>query len=672
MKKTIAIILTLALALSLSAGLSVFAAPAAEPSWEVTTNTWNRFYANGTPITITTDGAGGAVITWASGSQTFPAAIAAKLVVYGGGGDIPYPTTGSASAPTTAGTATGNDYDSSSVIMESGEVFQIFGGGRKTGVTTTDVKMNGGTAAGIFGGSRGGAVTTANVTMSAGLIYETIYGGGQATSAETPSSTTTANITITGGPVQRKAGAANAAAVYGGCSLCGTVGAANIDISSSPSIEAVHGGGANTKKQGGTDNIADNVTTTATLDITGGTFYQIMGGGMGHSTTTTTTVNFSGTTVTSQIVGSGSNGLTENATVNVSGGTVPNVHAVERGSVKTSAINITGGTVDNAYAGSDSDIKPGDPGASGSGNVSDSATLNITSGATVNNAYLGGGLNGSQDPSQPGVINEPADSIIITGTVPVSTAQNASKPDNTLGDVSTLSVGAGSGLVVPAGGTLTNEGTLENEGTLTNNGSLEVASTGSVANVGTVANNGSVSVADSGSIDNKGTVENAGAITNAGTITGAPISDIGSGSVTTETTGTTSVKERKILSGAGQARTKGATSDIVITANDETPSDFFDTTPPAIHADSDIMLDGVSIKSDTAKVTVAQGSVVLTLKKAHLDTLTAGTHTVRVVYNDGSFTQTTFSINNPASPSASHANPATDFNLWAWLCGLFA
>ena len=784
MKRSLAVVLALALVLSLCAGMSVFAtqaepapaqsitpaepAPAQNitpaepaptqnitptepapaqgttpaepaPTYDITTAN-PRFYANGIPIEITDDGEGGVIITWKTGSLKVTAAQKAEgLIVYGGGADASYD----------GGTDT--DYETSSVTLNSGKICQIYGGGRNQNVAQTHVIVNDGEVTNVFGGNQNTAdnVTATNIEIHAGTI-SSIYGGGRSSSTTVIAAATTSNITISGGKIET---------VCGGGYANSHTGTTNVTVNGPAEIVFVMGGGFG---QGNGNNCENTKVTNANIDISDGKIAWAYGGGQGYNTTNSVTINISGAAAVDNIFGSGSNGRTSEAEINISGGVVPAVSAVVRGTLENSEINISGGKVTNAYVGSDAIISSA--GDTNSGNVSDSATLNITSATAVDNAYLGGGLNGPLDAAQPGIIDEAADSITINSLVPVSVAKNSAAPDNSLGAATTLALKNTSGaegttLKIPTGGTLTNlgtiiiesnstlsipedaelvndavistssstasiasvastapaaavsgvienrgalsnagrltnkgvvkvlvtgslanEGALTNDGTLENGGAITIESGGSITNglTGTLANNGAIT--NSGAVENNGTLENGGSITNSGTIAGTkPICATDDGSLTNNNA-SANVTERKILERVGANRTKGAARNMVIRANDD-DNKFFDAAEAEgsdnRQTNTDILINGVSVIAATDDCSVTKGSVVVTLKKDYLDSLANGSHTLRIVYSDGSYTQTSFTISPaaaapPSASSASHPNPSTDFSLWDWLAGLFS
>lgn len=710
MKRLTALILTLSLALTLCAGMSVFAASATAP-----TGSERCFYANGTAVTISevppdngtlvdlesfTATGTSAYISWVDNEEAMYVGVSELCNVFGGGSE-------------------GTSFDTGSVTMTGGTISHLYGGGKsvvaaeRAYVTETVVNFSGGTITGtVFGGgSSFASVGSATVNISGSAHSMFASGGGAAATApdsdELPNDFVSVNII--------------------------------------------------------------NITDSTVLNVSGGDVDYFYGGGQGYSLVESTTITVTGGNIDYLICG-GSNGKTEASTLNLQGGTVGIIQGVERGIVENHTMNILGGTVKGLKGRA---IVLGNGGDSGnSGAVTESAGLNITEGATISGGvYLGRGLNGAHSSDKSGSVT-PCAQINIKSPIKVEAANfNPDSTENdslTLGSGTTLTLknisdGAGTELEIPANGTLTNlgkivveskstlsipanatlvngvtvspststasvasvasvasapaatagvvenHGNLSNAGTLTNNGLVKVLDTGRLAisgalkndgalenggaitnsgkftNAGTLKNSGELTIADVGALTNDGTLENGGSIANTGTIGGSkPICATDSGSL--ESTGTSTLSERKVLDGVGARRTKGAARDMVIRASDsETNSSFFaDADGKDLLPGSNILLDGdVSLIDQPDKCSVTKGSVMVTLKKSYLDTLADGTHTVRIVYSDGSYTQTTFSLTSPSSPgsssnsssvpsTASHPNPSTGFNLWAWLAGLFA
>ncbi|MDO5557321.1 MAG: hypothetical protein Q4G05_03665 [Clostridia bacterium] len=96
----------------------------------------NDFFANGTPITITEKVGGGVTITWTGGSMD----VVSGTRIFGGGNE-------------------GKSYTTSNIVMNSGTVSHIYGGGRGSVSQTSNVD-------------------TANITINGGTISKSIYGGG--------------------------------------------------------------------------------------------------------------------------------------------------------------------------------------------------------------------------------------------------------------------------------------------------------------------------------------------------------------------------------------------------------------------------------------------------------------------------------------------------------------
>ena len=130
----------------------------------------NLFFANGTPITIESNGGAGADINWAGGSMTVPV----NTIVFGGGLE--------------------KSYTSTSITMNGGQIDTIFGGSIKGGhVGETNVTINGGEIDWVHGAGASNLVTglvgpettgVANITLNGGKKvtggqgYNLVFGGG--------------------------------------------------------------------------------------------------------------------------------------------------------------------------------------------------------------------------------------------------------------------------------------------------------------------------------------------------------------------------------------------------------------------------------------------------------------------------------------------------------------
>lgn len=75
-------------------------------------------------------------------------------------------------------------------------------------------------------------------------------------------------------------------------------------------------------------------------------------------------------------------------------------------------------------------------------------------------------------------------------------------------------------------------------------------------------------------------------------------------------------------------------------------------------------IDGKDV--DAGNLTVESGSTIVTLKAAYLETLSAGTHTLRIVHKDG-YAETTFTISASATASSTYVVPKTGDTSMAWL-----
>ena len=224
------------------------------------------------------------------------------------------------------------DTVNTNVNVSGGTVSTIFGGGQSANVSTRSlVNINGGTiTTGVYGGSNqdgtvkesyvyinsnvplvyggnndGGETTTSNVFLNRGTIG-TAYGGGN------KASTVTSNITLNGGAVTSLFGGGNSAgvsttnvslnsgsvtSVYGGSNSAGEVLVSNVKSNSSNnlSVGSIYGG----NNDGGK-------TKTANIDITGGVYDNIYGGG-NNAETDYTNIKVNGVHINNNFFGGGNN-----------------------------------------------------------------------------------------------------------------------------------------------------------------------------------------------------------------------------------------------------------------------------------------------------------------------------------------------------------------------------
>ena len=233
--------------------------------------------------------------------------------VYGGGKSADVTT--KTNVTFNSGTITGAIYggsNSSGTVKETlvninGNVPTVYGGNNAGGTTTTsNVYVNNGTVTDVYGGNNaGGTTTTSNVYLNKGTITNA-YGGGN--NAETHVS----NITLNGSTATNIYGGGKSAgvntthvnmvtgkatSVYGGSNSAGTVDESNVitNNASNLSVTNVYGG-----------NNAGGKTKNAKINMVGGTYTDIYGGG-NNADTDYTTVFVDGINVTGDFFGGGNN-----------------------------------------------------------------------------------------------------------------------------------------------------------------------------------------------------------------------------------------------------------------------------------------------------------------------------------------------------------------------------
>ena len=246
----------------------------------------------------------------------------------------------------------GGSTGTSNVNITAGTIGEVYGGGNKAGVTTTNVNANGGNIVSVFGGSNTtGNVTTSNVNIGA---------------------STPADVTVTD--------------VYGGNNAGGVTTQANVNMTAG-TVTNIFGGGNN----------ANVGSTHVTVD--GGSITDVFGGGNAASVQQNTVVNMNAGTLTGSLYGGGNEGTVQgNTNVKISGGTVgENAYAGGNGAAAVvngnSTITIDGNTV----IGSSSTEAPsggcvfgsGNAASTGSNGGSSKATVNIVGGEIYGNVYGG-------------------------------------------------------------------------------------------------------------------------------------------------------------------------------------------------------------------------------------------------------------------------------------------
>ena len=201
------------------------------------------------------------------------------------------------------GANTEGSVTTSNVDLTSGNITNAFGGGNRVGTTNTNITLNGVRIDSIHGGSKWNGVTqNTNVVLNSGRV-EYVYGAGYDIGAT--------NTTVT----QNGATAIN---IYGGCE--------GVTINNTPE------------------------TTNSVVNIKNAYVKNVYGGNMGRGTVKYATINVSGnSTISGNVFGGGyqsnigKSGAEGSATINITGGTFYNdiVGGSERGFVYgTTNVNI--------------------------------------------------------------------------------------------------------------------------------------------------------------------------------------------------------------------------------------------------------------------------------------------------------------------------------------------
>ena len=211
--------------------------------------------------------------------------------------------------------------------ITSGHIDNVFGGNNTghsiTGTITVnidDAQNSCGMEIGnVYGGGNMAAYTYAGnypvVNIKKGTITGDVFGGGYGGTA-----TVTANpqVVLTGGSITGR--------VFGGGALAPVTGNPTVTAQSGSTTTAarLYGGGLGSTAV---------VTGNTTVDVSGGTFGYVFGGGEAANQTGDVVVNIKGGTVTNDVYG---------------GGALANTNTAGN---KTTTVNLTGGTMKNAYGG---------------------------------------------------------------------------------------------------------------------------------------------------------------------------------------------------------------------------------------------------------------------------------------------------------------------------------
>lgn len=284
MKKIVYIVI-LTVIITMFTGIKIYANSEIPQYDETYDNGKGIFYANGSTITIKEDDIGNTVVYWDGGQQIVPQTVR----IIGGGEE-------------------GSNFSQSNIIMESGVVSHIYGGGASLNENNLAV------------------VEKSNIIMNGGTILQTIYGGGLLFT-----NTTEANITINNGNVK---------SICGGGSAAATISA------------TTYAAGISTDLQN-----SKNRTQTTSITINGGTVESsIFGGGQGYSYVGNSTIKINaGDLSAAYVVAGGSNGYTNNSNVQISGGQIYAFQTVNRGEMENAIVRIDGGSIETAYVGGEND-----------------------------------------------------------------------------------------------------------------------------------------------------------------------------------------------------------------------------------------------------------------------------------------------------------------------------
>ena len=308
-----------------------------------TTNAFGGNNANGTPLGSVTVNVNNGTATNVYGGNNVGGSVNATAVNMSGGTVTDLYGGGKEATTTTT-----------NVSISGGTTTNVYGGGKEATTATTNVSISGGTTTNAYGGGQSADVTNrAIVTLNSGTITSAIYGGsnqsgtvnesvvninsnvptvyggnnaggttltsnvslnsGNVTTAYgggNNAQTTVSNITLNGSTVGSLYGGGNSAGVntthvnlvtgtstsaYGGSNSAGQVSESNVvsNNASNLSVTSVYGG-----------NNAGGKTVNAKINLVGGTYTDIYGGG-NNADTDYTTVFVNGINVTGNFFGGG-------------------------------------------------------------------------------------------------------------------------------------------------------------------------------------------------------------------------------------------------------------------------------------------------------------------------------------------------------------------------------
>lgn len=217
-----------------------------------------------------------------------------------------------------AGSNTNGIVDNAEILIKSGSVNYVFGGGYKIGTNNTNIVVDGGRVQSIYGGGESsGKTNNTNITLNRGTVFY-VYGG--ALNANVETTTINKNDTTV------------YYAIYGGGSDSGITNNSKININSS-SARNIYGGGNN-----------GAVTINSTINLSGNSliYGAIYGGGNNanigtESSKGTTTINIAGGRIRGDVNGGGCKGIVY-GTTNINIGR----NAVTTNNLTQDAIEITG------------------------------------------------------------------------------------------------------------------------------------------------------------------------------------------------------------------------------------------------------------------------------------------------------------------------------------------
>ena len=247
-----------------------------------------------------------------------------------------------------------------SVTVEGGSITNLYGGGNEANAScNTTLTVDKATITNLYGGGKAATIKDINITTNSQVEIGNLYGGGD-------QGNTLGNIEVNAsGKITN---------LYGGANKADVEGSISVQINNA-NIESCYGA----------NNLSGNLSEDIRLSVNNSIVKMLYGGGNEADALCDTIVTIISSEI-DKIYGGGKDALINNTTLNINGGTYGYIYGGGfQGNIKeSSTINITDDAVinNNIYGGGEN------------GNIEDSTSVNIK-GATINGSIYGGGLQGN-------------------------------------------------------------------------------------------------------------------------------------------------------------------------------------------------------------------------------------------------------------------------------------